>query len=150
MWINNFMYFRTKNSRVCIIFFIVSNQNNRNRARIIFNCFVICLNQIFVHVTITEAYRVVCLCSCFSSSLAHLSRSKIWDLLVCFSKLIHALLGTMFRKTASMSFSWRRLLLICVKEVMLLTVIFLWGRVLERFGLFFPVTWTVPPHKTKF
>lgn len=60
----------TKNVRICIIFFIGSNQNNRIRTRIIFKCFVICLNQIFVQLTVIEACRVVCLCRCFSSSLA--------------------------------------------------------------------------------
>lgn len=32
--------------------------------------------------------------------------------------------------------------------VMPLEVLFLWGKVLERFGFFFPVTWNVPAHNS--
>lgn len=137
----------TKNFRVCIVFFIGSNWNNRNRTRIIFKCFVICLNQIFVQLTVVEACRVVCAGVFPPHLLAYLSQSKIWDLLACFSKLIYA--WSNGQKNSLNVIQLRKAPSNMCEEIMPLTVIFLWG-VLERFGLFFPpLTWNVPPHKSE-
>lgn len=127
----------TKNFRVCIIFFIGSNRNNRNRTRSIFKCFVICLNQIFVQLTVTEACRLVCLCRYFSSLVCTLVMIKNLRLACLLLKIDLCLTWSNFQKNSLNVIQLGKAPSNMCEKVMPLTVIFLWGGVLERFGLFF-------------